>query len=280
MKKFIAAFDGLKFSESTRDYAIQLAKQNKAHLVGVFLDDILYHSYSIYDVIKKNQGLLGSAQKKLRLKDAKKRAIAAKNFETTCKNAGVPYSLHHDRNIAIQELLHESIYSDLLIIDSSETISHYPEKKPTHFIRDLLGGVQCPVLIVPHEFKAISKLVLLYDGEPSSVHAIKMFSYTDHSLKQNPVKVLSVKNPKQSLRIPDNSLMTEFIKRHFPKATFTVLKGIPETEIIDYLKQLDNETLVVLGAYQRGLVSRWFRPSMADVLMQNLQLPLFIAHNK
>ena len=36
MKKIIAAFDGLKFSKSTRDYAIQIAKENNAHLVGVF----------------------------------------------------------------------------------------------------------------------------------------------------------------------------------------------------------------------------------------------------
>jgi nucleotide-binding universal stress UspA family protein len=280
MKKYIAAFDGLKFSESTRDYAIQLAKANNAHLVAVFLDDLLYHSYNIYDVIKENGEVFGPAKKKLKLKDAKKRAVAVKDFETGCKDAGLRYSLHRDRKIAIQELLHESIYADLLIIDSSETLSHHPQKRPTHFIRDLLAGVQCPVLIVPQEFRTIQKLVLLYDGEPSSVHAIKMFSYTIGSLKQNPVKVLSVKNLKQSLRIPDNKLMTEFVKRHFPKATFTVIKGIPETEIVNYLKLLDNETLVVLGAYQRGIVSRWFRASMADVLMQELKLPLFIAHNK
>ena len=52
MKKFIAAFDGLKFSTSTRDYAIQLAKQNNSHLIGVFLNDFTYHSYKIYDLFK------------------------------------------------------------------------------------------------------------------------------------------------------------------------------------------------------------------------------------
>jgi nucleotide-binding universal stress UspA family protein len=280
MKKFIVAFDGLKFSESTRDYAIDLAKQSSAHLVGVFLEDLSYHSYTAYDLIKENEGIFGSRKKKLNEKDVKIKAAAVKNFEMTCKATRLQYSIHRDRSIAIQELLHESIYADLLIIDFNETFSYHSERTPTQFIRDLLSGVQCPVLAVPHEFKPVDKLVLLYDGEPSSVHAIKMFSYTVASLKQNPVKVLSVKNVKQSLRIPDNKLMTEFIKRHFPRATFTVLKGFAETEIVNYLKQLDNGTLVVLGAYQRGIVSRWFRASMADVLMQNLMLPMFIAHNK
>ena len=41
MKKFIVAFDGLRFSESVRDYAVMLARQSGAHLVGVFLEDLL-----------------------------------------------------------------------------------------------------------------------------------------------------------------------------------------------------------------------------------------------
>lgn len=37
--------------------------------------------------------------------------------------------------------------------------------------------------------------------------------------------------------------------------------------------------LVVVGAYKRGAVSRWLRHSMADVLMKELKVPLYIAHN-
>jgi len=36
----------------------------------------------------------------------------------------------------------------------------------------------------------------------------------------------------------------------------------------------------VLGAYERGALSRWLRPSMADILMQEVDRPLFIAHIK
>lgn len=42
MKKIIAAFDGLKYSESTRDYAIYLTKQTNTHLIGIFMDDPTY----------------------------------------------------------------------------------------------------------------------------------------------------------------------------------------------------------------------------------------------
>ena len=190
------------------------------------------------------------------------------------------YSVHHDRDTAIHELLHESIYADLLIVNSSETLTAYTEKIPSEFIGDLLSHVQCPVLIVPQRFKPIEKLVLLYDGEPTSVHAIKMFSYMLASLKQTPTEVISVKDGNQTRIIPDKKLMKEFMKRHFPNAVYSVFKGLPEMAIVDHLKKQKENSLVILGAYRRSTVSRWFRASMADVLMRDLKLPLFIAHNK
>jgi len=74
--------------------------------------------------------------------------------------------------------------------------------------------------------------------------------------------------------------MKEFMKRHFPKAEYKVMKGWAEDAIVKYLKQEKQNALVVLGAYRRGTVSRWFRESMADILMKETKLPLFIAHNK
>ena len=279
MKKIIAAFDGLKYSESTKDYAIYIARQSNTHLVGVFMDDPIVTSYNIYELIVK-EGASGEKLKKYKAKDNATRAKAAKKFEMACQAGGIEYTVHHDHNIAIQELKHESIYADLLIINSKETLTHYTEKLPTRFIRDLLGDAQCPVLIVPEKYDPIQKIILLYDGEPSSVHAIKMFSYLLPQLKHLDTEVISVNPEDSTLHMPDNKLMKEFMKQHYPTAKYTVMKGWAEQEIKKYLKKSADNSLVVLGAYRRGTVSRWFRESMADVLMKEVKLPLFIAHNK
>ena len=279
MKKIIAAFDGLKYSESTKDYAIYIARQSNTHLVGVFMDDPIVTSYNIYELIVK-EGASGEKLKKYKAKDNATRAKAAKKFEMACQAGAIEYTVHHDHNIAIQELKHESIYADLLIINSKETLTHYTEKLPTRFIRDLLGDAQCPVLIVPEKYDPIQKIILLYDGEPSSVHAIKMFSYLLPQLKHLDTEVISVNPEDSTLHMPDNKLMKEFMKQHYPTAKCTVMKGWAEQEIKKYLKKSADNSLVVLGAYRRGTVSRWFRESMADVLMKEVKLPLFIAHNK
>jgi len=279
MKKIIAAIDGLKYSDSTATYAIHLAKHMNAHLVGIFLDDFTYTSYKIYDLVEENMTIEDT---KLRWdeKDRETRNESAARFENNCQEAGLHYSIHHDRSIAMQELLHESIYADLLIVNSGETLTHYEENAPTRFIRGLLSEAQCPVLVVPNQFSPIESMVLLFDGEPTSVFAIRTSSYLLPSLKQLDTEVVSVKTLNQTLHVPDNRLMKEFMKRHYPKATYTVLKGIPEIEIVNHLKEKDENVLIVLGAYRRGAVSRWFRASMADTLLQELKAPLFIAHNK
>jgi nucleotide-binding universal stress UspA family protein len=279
MKKIISAFDGLRFSPNTLHYAIAIAKQTNTFLVGIFLEDFTYTSYKMYDLITKE----GVSEKELRQyadRDKSTRDQAVADFETACREAGIQYSVHHDKNIALQELLHESIYADLLIIDSHETFSHYEDKLPTRFIRELLPAVQCPVLLVPQQYKPVEKITLLYDGGLSSVHAIKIFGYLFPVLSQLPVEVISVKGFYDDQHVPDNRLMKEYMKRHFPNTIFTILKGHADMETVKHLHKEKQAGLVVLGAYKRGSVSRWLKQSMADILMQEIQAPLFIAHNK
>lgn len=281
MKKIIAAIDGLKFSDSAVHYAVNLARESNAHLVGVFLDDYTYHSYKIYELVSKSGGVDEEKHKRLERADERTREESVDHFIKACREAGLNYSIHHDKSIALHELLHESIYSDLLVIENKETLTHYEETVPTRFIRDLLSEVQCPILVVPPKYKPLDKLILLYDGQPSSVHAIRTFSYIFPELKYLETEVISVQESHNN-HVPDNRLMKEFMKRHFPQAHYTILKGYADTEIPEKLKAKGQEDnlLIVLGAYERSRVSRWFRESMADILMEQIDAPLFIAHSK
>ena len=64
----------------------------------------------------------------LQKNDDESREEATQKFGKACAEAGINYVVHHDRNIAIHELLHESIFADLLVIESKETFTHYEEK--------------------------------------------------------------------------------------------------------------------------------------------------------
>lgn len=212
-------------------------------------------------------------------KDKKKRDLAVQQFQTACGKANIHFFVHWGKSIAIQKLKHESMFADLIIINEHEKFTRYNEPSPTRFMKDLLGDVQCPVLVVPKAFKTVDTIVLLYDGRPSALYAVKMFSYLFGNFQDLPVEVYTINEGMENLRLPDNKLIREFIKRHFPKATYRITKGNAEEQITGYLKNHQENELVVLGAYRRGELSRWFKTSMADILMKELDTPLFIAHN-
>jgi nucleotide-binding universal stress UspA family protein len=279
MKKILAAFDGLKYSQSTVEYAIYITRQINAHLVGVFLDDFTRHSYKIYDLMNVEGGVAESTMRTLDNEDKELRETATSQFRHLCHEAGIEFSIHHDRNIAIHELLEESNFADLLIIDAKETITHFSEDPPTRFIRDLLAHVKCPVLLVPPKFEAIGKNVLLYDGEVNSVFAIKSFSYLLEPLTRLQTELITVKSKDYSRALPNNRLMREYMKYHFPEIQYTVLKGLADIEIIDHLQNKHGNELIVLGAYSRGTLSRWLKPSVADALMREIKSPIFITEN-
>lgn len=274
MKKIITAFDGYKFSESAKECTTYLAKQNNVHPVGVFLDDEIYHSYRISDIRFEADSNL----KQLNQEDREKRALAVTLFEAAMQIAKLNYSIHRPNGVAFNELLHETIYSDLLILYKNETFTNFEETAPTRFVRELLAESQCPVLLVPYTFRPFNKVVLLYNGKPSSVQAIKMFSYLLPSFKHLPTEVLTINDEKKTLHLPDNKLMKEFMHRHFPEAAFTVFKGDTEEEIINFLKMQDKNTLVVLGSSQRNMISRLFRRGIVDALIEKIELPIFTAH--
>jgi hypothetical protein len=277
-KKFLAVFDGLRFSKSTLEYAIQLTKDVNAFLTGIFLDEFIYH-YDVSPILAsyKDAEKLFSQQAE---KDKEMRDESVREFERACSQANIHYSFHRSTGIYIREVKQESIFADLMIINANETFTMFAENPPAHFIKELLTDVQCPVLVTPGKFRPIDKITLLYDGKPSSVFAIKMFSYLFGDLSGMPVEVFTVNEPMEGSHLPNNKLMREFIKRHFPKAKYVVEKGNAEEQILGHLRYHKGNELVVLGAYRRSEISRWFKTSMADILMKELDTPLFIAHNK
>ena len=280
MKKFIVAFDGLRFSDSALQYAVFLAKNCQANLVGIFLEDFSRHSYSFRQVAQYEGADSEDYLQQLDRQDDQQRKESIEKFQQACQQNGLVFSVHRDRNVALLELLEESIYADLLIISATETLTRFREDPPTRFIRELLSEVQCPVVLVPDVFQPVERSLLLYDGSPSSVFAARAFSYLFDSFGQEDISVLTVRSQDEEARLPNSRLMREFIKRHYPRAEFILVRGEPEQVIVNSLQQEKTMPMIVLGAYQRSRLSRMFRHSMADRLLKEIKAPLFIAHNK
>lgn len=279
MKKFLAILDGFQLSQSTIEYAISLSRSEQAHLVGLFPDESVYRSYDMYRVIME-AGDPDKTIENLDRLDELKRQESVRQFQAICEKAGVSFSIHRDRRNAEKSVLEESTYADLLIIDKKERFSAAEEEIPSSFLQKLMASSFCPVLVVPSTYKPVDDIIMLYDGKPSSVYASKQFSYllpVTSGTKQ--LHVLTVNPEGGSGNLPNNKAMRDFISHSFPQAAYNLLKGDPETQIKGFIRNHDGNELLIVGAYRRNDLSRWFKISMADVLLKELNNPVFIAHH-
>jgi len=277
MKKIIAAFDGLRLSESTLEEAVRLAKQHQAHLVGVFLQEFTARGFVVYEALVGQSGSGKQMFEELEKDDQATYRASVDTFEAACQENGLNYSIHRDKRSALRELLHESVFADLLVIDPGETFSYLEESMPGWFVKNLLHEAHCPVWLVPEKKGMIHKLIFLYDGSPSSMQAIKMFTYLFPEMSGKEVLVLSVKSATLNLHVPDNKLMHEWMKRHYRNAGYKVVQG-DESQLVALCKEQGQDILLVAGAYERSKLSTWLHPSLADGLMRQLKTPLFITH--
>ena len=277
MKKIVAAFDGLRFSESTLQYAIFLARQYNAQVTGVFLHEATRIGYALYETIERQSVSGGNIFAEIDKSDALTINKSIGIFEAACLEANLSYTVHHDRKNAVKELIHETVYADLLVLDAGETFSYIEMNLPGWFIKNILHEAHCPVIIVPKKFNPIKKIVLLYDGKPSSVHAIKMLNYILPEMNGLPIELLCAKHDTASLHLPDNKLLKEWMKVHYPGIVYKVIKG-DEKELVGMLSIEDPGTLVVTGAYHRSNLSMWLHPSLADFLVRETKAPVFISH--
>lgn len=278
MNKIIAAFDGIRFSESTLQYTVYLAKQYNAHVTGVFLREATRLGYAVYATIVRQSPSGKDIFDEIDRSDkiALDNAIAA--FESACSKAKLSYNIHLDKRSALQELLHETAFADLLVIDAWETFSYVEADMPGWFIKNILHEAQCPVLVVPGDFSPVNQTALLYDGSPSSIYAIKMFNYILPGMKDRNTKVLYAKNENTSQHLPDDKLLREWMGKHYTNVTYKVLEG-GEKGIARMLVKEGDGTLVVAGSYNRSNLSMWFHKSLADLLLKGSKAPVFIAHS-
>lgn len=276
MKKILVAFDGTKYSEGASQYAIEIAKASNAILIGVFIQDMRYVNFT-YAYAWDQPFIDFTTVEQSQQDDIKKIDLNISLFKGACEAKGVRYKTHLDKGVPLEEVLKESVFADMIIIDSHTGFFSLGNEAPNTFIKDLLVDSHCPVLIVPHTYTFFDSVAVCYDGSPSSVHATKMFSYLFPELNTLPTTVISV-NEKSSNHLIEGWNYKDLVHVHYTNAKFEVLNGKADDALMNYLKTNANSSIVVMGAYGRSAISRLLHQSVSNRVIRELNIPVFIAH--
>ena len=271
MRKILLAIDAQNLKTGPIDFACYLAKLSGSKLTGVFLEDILYKE------LNQPYGLSSHPNEFKSLDEIA--GLTEENigfFREACEKRGVEALIHRRRKVPLEEMIEESRFSDLIIVDPETSFNNRRESPPTAFVRELLRYSECPVVISPENFEGIDEIIFTYDGNCSSALAIRQFTYLFPEFADKKIIVLTV-NKEDGKDLRSKSKLSAWLKTHYRDFDFQALTGEPESELLKYL--IDKKNLFLeMGSFGRGALSSFFRPSHATLILRTVNFPIFITH--
>lgn len=274
MKKVIIAFDGKHFSKGAINIAEYLNEHEPILLTGIFLSPVDYR-----DVI--GVGAVGLGGPVYMPVVDKEDDVLIKNnirqFEEVCQHKGFEYRVHKDSELfALEELITETRFADLLIISGENFYVNVGEKQPNDYMQRVLHRSECPVMVVPEDYEVPDNIVLTYDGGEDSVYAIKQFAYVLPELCKEETNLIYV-SKKENDR-PERDRISELAARHFSQL------NLQHLDVNDTRKFFTNwiaerkGSLVVAGSFARSGLSESIKKSFIYDTIAEHNVPVFIAH--
>ena len=278
MKRILLAIGATNPDKNSLDFACFLGRLTKSKVTGVFLENLIADEKPLL------KGMQGSAYvdwgiDKNSDEYKAKMELIEKNialFGEGCINREVNYQLHRTGGEPATLLIEETRFADILVVDAETSFNKHFEGPPTEFVKDVLKKAECPVIIAPERFEAIVEIAFTYTNSASSVFAIKQFTYLFPELKDKRVRLIHV-NKEGKWRVEEKDKLMEWLQNYYTDIHFEALEGEPETSLFGTFLNSKN-TFIVMGAYGRNSLSQFLKRSRADLLMNAITQPIFIAH--
>jgi len=271
MRKILLAIDAQNINSKTLDFACYAAALTESKLTGVFLENVLFEEMS------ELAGASSYSDEISVLEERKKKTEDNISFfREACEKRGVQSNIHRKRGMPTDEMIEESRFADMIIVDAEMSFKKKIESVPSGFVKDLLSEAECPVIISPESFDGIDEVIFTYNGSGSSVLAIKQFTYLFPEFNNKNITLLEV-NKENEMGLRSKPKISEWLKTHYSEMDFKLLNGNPEEELFKYLLEKKN-LLLVMGAYGRGTLSSMLKPSRAKLIVSTTNFPVFITH--
>ncbi len=273
MEKILLALDARRLNTPSIDFACYLANLTGSRLTGIFLENLV--DTAIPDSMQlSHAGAIGGP-----VTAEEVSAVTEENirlFREACVCRGVPARVHRDRGVPLKEVVEESRFADLIVLDAETSFNERHGGAPSQFVKEVLTDAECPIILAPYNFERIDELFFAYNGTRSSVFAIKQFAYLFPELRTKKISVVSVREDGESY-IEESFKMKEWLESHYMNVEYEVLKGDATDELFGYLLEKKNG-IAVMGSYGRGILSRKLKSSHAKLILKSVNLPVFITH--
>jgi len=276
MRQILVALQASDVKTKTVDFACYIARLTDSNLVCAMINGIEETSQDTASVPVLTRQVTAATpyiEVDIELEILKKNK---KILHEACSNRGVSCEFLPEMPLGINELIKESRYSDLIIVDATISFEKRFEGVPSIFLEELLKRTECPVMVAPEGFEGCEEIIFAYDGGRSAMLAIRRFTYLFPELRNVKLTAVEVRSKNDQV-ITEQDRLTQWLRNYYSNVNYKSLYGRPKDELFGYL--LENEkVIVVMGAFGRTMVSTMISKSNAELILKVVNLPIFISH--
>jgi hypothetical protein len=272
MKKILFLCDGDNFSEASFEFIRQLSVHETITVKGLFFTSI------DTDALIPLSFLPVTAPYARFIEQEKEMVHKSQQlFIQACEDAGLRHQVHSHAFEWNREVIEkESRYADLVVLSGELFCRDVPDRQPNYFMEETLHLAECPVVVVPQNFRAIERITIAFDGKKESMFAVRQFANLFPDLLELPTDIVHIKNDADD-EIPDRGLLLEYTKAHFDAQYTSKLHFDPKRYFASWLDEKKNVFLVT-GSFSRSPFSNTLKESFSTEIIKRHGCPIFIAH--
>jgi len=272
MTKILIVFDGKHYTEIYQDFVLAMHAHGPVLLTALFLPMVDYS-----ELLFSFGGFAGPIIVNFPVEEEKKLIREnIKLFEAFCQSKQIPFSVHDTLSKHIMEQVKtETRYADLMLLSGKSFYENLGNDIREDYLENVLHRSECPVIMMPDNFRMPENIVIGFDGSASSVFALKQFAYLFPWFRSLPVLVVYVAH--HAVDIPDHTWIEEWMHSHFSDPSFMKMETGTQMEFETWLESKGG-TMLVAGAYSRGLISEWIRKSFISAVIRQQKVPVFVTH--
>jgi hypothetical protein len=176
------------------DFACFLGRLTDSKITGVFLENLVADEKPVlkatYDGLVVDWEIDKDSPQLIEKKEHIEKNITL--FKQACENRSVRCTIRRDSGDPTREIINESRYADVIVLDAATSFNKRFEGFPADFVKDVLKDVECPVIVAPESFDGIDEIIFTYTRDKSSAFAIKQFSYIFPQLEDKRIILFQV----------------------------------------------------------------------------------------
>src|SRR5664279_5578160 len=148
MEKILVVIDPVKANSKLLEFAISIARQTRAAITCLFIEiagsELVVKDLHGFPVaFAENE----TAKNRLLIKAEIEETLT--DFERKCEERFIPFVVHREYGLPFDDVVAESRFADLMLIDAGMEPEKKSEQTPTAFVREILRKSECPVILAP-----------------------------------------------------------------------------------------------------------------------------------